>query len=134
MTETKDQPRPLPEIPSRVTATQAARDLLTDIRAQYGDVMFHQSGGCCDGSSPMCYPVGDFPIGSKDVCLGDVDGAEVWISGPQFEIWKDSCLILDVVEGQGGMFSLDNGTGRRFLTRSKMFSDSERAALQIGPT
>jgi uncharacterized protein (DUF779 family) len=119
------------ETATRVTATRAARDLLAEIVANHGPVMFHQSGGCCDGSSPMCYPVGEFPLGSKDVRLGEVDGAEVWISGPQFEAWKHTQLILDVVPGRGGMFSLDNGTERRFLTRSRLFSPEERAALGL---
>jgi uncharacterized protein (DUF779 family) len=114
---------------ARVTATEAARDLLAEIVAAHGPVMFHQSGGCCDGSSPMCYPEGEFPLGSRDVCLGEIDGAKVWISGPQFEAWKHTQLILDVVPGRGGMFSLDNGTERRFLTRSRLFTEAERTAL-----
>lgn len=114
---------------TRVTATQAARTLLSEIRADHGDVLFHQSGGCCDGSSPMCYPVDDFRIGAHDVKLGEIDGTEVWISGPQFEAWKHTQLILDVVPGRGGMFSLDNGREQRFLTRSRVFSEDEMAAL-----
>ncbi|MEM1045860.1 MAG: DUF779 domain-containing protein [Pseudomonadota bacterium] len=114
---------------SRVTATEAARDLIAEIQKDHGDVMFHQSGGCCDGSSPMCYPVGEFRLGIADVCLGEVDGAQVWISGPQYEAWKHTQLILDVVPGRGGMFSLDNGRERRFLTRSRVFSDAEIAEL-----
>jgi uncharacterized protein (DUF779 family) len=113
----------------RVTATEAARVLLAEIRADHGPVLFHQSGGCCDGSSPMCYPVGDFRIGQSDVKLGEIDGAEVWISGPQFEVWKHTQLILDVVRGRGGMFSLDNGRERRFLTRSRVFGPEEEEAL-----
>ncbi|MCV6597483.1 MAG: DUF779 domain-containing protein [Mangrovicoccus sp.] len=114
---------------SRVAATEAARRLLAEIKADHGEVLFHQSGGCCDGSSPMCYPVGDFRLGASDVKLGEIDGAEVWISGPQFEAWKHTQLILDVVPGRGGMFSLDNGREERFLTRSRLFSDAELAAL-----
>jgi uncharacterized protein (DUF779 family) len=79
----------------------------------------------------MCYPEGEFPLGAKDVKLGEVDGAPVWISGPQFEAWKHTQLILDVVPGRGGMFSLDNGTERRFLSRSRVFSAEEKAALGI---
>ncbi len=89
---------------ARVVATQAAHELLNEIRADHGAVLFHQSGGCCDGSSPMCYPVDDFRIGGTDVKLGEVDGAEVYISGPQFEAWKHTQLILDVVPGRGVMF------------------------------
>ncbi|MEM6897134.1 MAG: DUF779 domain-containing protein [Pseudomonadota bacterium] len=116
---------------SRVTATPAAIELISEIRARHGAVMFHQSGGCCDGSAPMCYPVGDFRTGASDVLLGEIDGAEVYISGPQFEAWKHTQLIIDVVPGRGGMFSLDNGTNRRFLTRSRVFSDDEKAALGL---
>ena len=114
----------------RVTATQAARAFLAEIVADHGPVIFHQSGGCCDGSSPLCFPKGDFRIGVNDVKLGEIDGAEVWISGPQFEAWKHTQLILDVVPGRGGMFSLDNGRERRFLSRAKVFSTEEMAQLE----
>lgn len=113
----------------RVTATHAARTFLAEIRADHGEVLFHQSGGCCDGSSPMCYPVDDFHIGDTDVKLGEIDGTPVWISGPQFAAWKHTQLILDVVPGRGGMFSLDNGREKRFLTRSRIFSEQELDAL-----
>ena len=113
----------------RVTATQAARDFMAEIREDHGPIMFHQSGGCCDGSSPMCYPKGEFHLGTSDVLLGEVDGAEVWISGPQFEAWKHTQLILDVVPGRGGMFSLDNGREKRFLTRSRVLTEEELAKL-----
>lgn len=126
---TDDAPLPGTQTGVRVTATAAALELLEEIRADHGPVLFHQSGGCCDGSSPMCYPVGEFRIGASDVKLGEVAGAEVWISGPQFEAWKHTQLILDVVPGRGGMFSLDNGRERRFLTRSRVFSEAEMAAL-----
>lgn len=109
----------------RVTATEDALKLLSDIRLDHGEVLFHQSGGCCDGSSPMCYPKGDFNIGASDVQLGEIDGTPFYISGPQFEAWRHTQLILDVVEGRGGMFSLDNGREKRFLTRSRLFSDEE---------
>lgn len=108
----------------RVAATPGALDLLGEIKAQHGEVMFHQSGGCCDGSSPMCYPKGEFPLGSTDVKLGEIDGTEFYISGPQFEAWKHTQVILDVVKGRGGMFSLDNGTERRFLVRSRLMAQS----------
>lgn len=114
----------------RVTATDAAVEFIEALRAQYGEVLFHQSGGCCDGSSPMCFPVAEFRVGQRDVCLGEVAGASVYISAPQFETWKHTQLIIDVVPGHGGMFSLDNGTGKRFLVRSRLFSESERARLE----
>ncbi|NRB02841.1 MAG: DUF779 domain-containing protein [Rhodobacteraceae bacterium] len=106
----------------RVAATQGALDLLGEIKERHGDVMFHQSGGCCDGSSPMCYPKGEFPLGSTDVLMGEIAGTEFYISGPQYEAWKHTQVILDVVPGRGGMFSLDNGTERRFLVRSRLLS------------
>lgn len=118
-------------LPLRVTATDAARQLIAEIKADHGPVLFHQSGGCCDGSSPMCYPLNEFPIGDGDVCLGDIDGVQVWISGPQFEVWKHTQLILDVVPGRGGMFSLDNGREKRFLSRSRIFNEAELAALGV---
>jgi uncharacterized protein len=92
-------------------------------------VLFHQSGGCCDGSSPMCYPTDDFLIGERDVLLGEIAGAPFYISGLQFEYWKHTQLIIDVVAGRGGTFSLENGEGVRFLTRSRLFSDTEVDAL-----
>ena len=115
--------------PSRVTATPAALDLIAVLTAEHGPVLFHQSGGCCDGSSPMCYGQGDFLIGDRDVKLGEIGGAPVYIGAEQFELWRHTRLIIDVVPGRGGMFSLDNGTERRFLTRSKAFTDEELAAL-----
>ena len=116
---------------ARVVATEAARQLMAEIKADHGEIMFHQSGGCCDGSSPMCYPKGEFRVGSADVCLGTIDDTEVWISGPQFEAWKHTQLILDVVPGRGGMFSLDNGREKRFLSRSRVFTDDEKALLGL---
>ncbi|MEM9430293.1 MAG: DUF779 domain-containing protein [Pseudomonadota bacterium] len=122
----------MPTTPDRVAATDKARALLNEIQATHGAVMFHQSGGCCDGSSPMCYPVGEFRLGETDVKLGVIEGAEVWISGPQFDAWKHTQLILDAVPGRGGMFSLDNGTERRFLTRSRLFTERELEDLAAG--
>lgn len=115
--------------PQRVQATDAACALIEEIRRDHPDILFHQSGGCCDGSSPMCYPAGEFRLGERDVKLGEVAGVPVYISGSQFEAWKHTQLILDVVPGRGGMFSLDNGRERRFLTRSRVFREDELAAL-----
>ncbi len=115
---------------ARVVATPAALALIDELRQRHGEVMFHQSGGCCDGSSPMCYPEGEFRVGGSDVLLGSIDGAAFYMSGPQFEAWRHTQLILDVVPGRGGMFSLDNGTGKRFFIRSRVFTDEERAALE----
>ena len=113
----------------RVTATDFARALIATLRAKHGDLMFHQSGGCCDGSAPMCYPQGEFIIGDYDRLLGHIGGAPFYISGPQFEYWKHTQLIIDVVPGRGGMFSLDGPEGLRFLTRSRLFTETEWAKL-----
>lgn len=116
-------------LPDRVLVTDEAAAFIDSLRKQYGDVLFHQSGGCCDGSSPMCYSQSDFMIGDQDVFLGTIAGAPFYISKPQFEYWKHTQLIIDVVPGQGGMFSLDNGTGKRFHVRSRLFSDNEAELL-----
>lgn len=115
---------------AQVTATDAALALVAELVRQHGPVMFHQSGGCCDGSAPMCFPAGDFIVGDHDRLLGHLGDAPFYISGPQFEYWKHTQLIIDVVPGRGGMFSLEGPTGRRFLTRSRLFTDEEFAALQ----
>ncbi len=117
-------------LPQQVVTTPAAVALIATLRAKYGPVMFHQSGGCCDGSSPMCYPLGEFMTGDSDVLLATVEGAPFYMSKPQFEYWKHTQLILDVVPGRGGMFSLDNSEGVRFLIRSRVFTDAEIAALR----
>ncbi|TIW22706.1 MAG: DUF779 domain-containing protein [Mesorhizobium sp.] len=102
----------------KVSATAAAKTLLAEIIADHGPVLFHQSGGCCDGSSPMCYARGEFMIGDNEVMLGEIGDMPVYISASQYEVWKHTDLIIDVVKGRGGMFSLDNGREKRFLTRS----------------
>jgi uncharacterized protein (DUF779 family) len=117
-------------LPQQVLCTDTAAELIDRLRARHGPVMFHQSGGCCDGSSPMCYPAGEFLTGDSDVLLGSVHGAEFYISRPQFEYWKHTQLNLDVVPGRGGMFSLENGEGVRFLIRSRVFTDAEIAVLR----
>ena len=117
--------------PLRVTATPAALELIEELKSEYGPVMFHQSGGCCDGSSPMCYPVGDFITSDGDVHLGRVGGADFFISRSQFEVWKHTHIMLDVVPGRGGMFSLDNGREKRFLTRSRLFDGGEACAIPL---
>jgi uncharacterized protein (DUF779 family) len=109
----------------------AALRLIEEIVREHGPVLFHQSGGCCDGSSPMCYPRNEFIIGDTDVLLGHIGGAPVYISAPQFEAWKHTDLIIDVVPGRGGMFSLDNGREVRFLTRSRICSSEPGAMLSF---
>lgn len=118
---------------ARVTATPAALALLAQIVAEHGAVLFHQSGGCCDGSSPMCYAQGDFLLGGEDVHLGEIGGAPFYISRSQFAYWQHTQLIIDVVPGRGGMFSLDNGREQRFLTRSRLFTDAETRLLDQQP-
>ncbi len=117
----------------RVTATPAALAFIDELRRRHGPLMFFQSGGCCDGSAPMCWAEGEFQLGDHDVCLGELDGAPFYIGSEQFAYWEHTQLIIDVVAGNGGMFSLDNGTGRRFLTRSRLFSDAECALLRSRP-
>lgn len=114
---------------TRVKATEAASELIRHLRADHGDLLFHQSGGCCDGSAPMCYPVGDFKVGARDVCLGEIEGCPVYIGGKQFEVWKHTQLIIDAVPGRGAGFSLEAPEGMRFLTRSRVFSSEELASL-----
>src|SRR5689334_16297644 len=121
----------------RVTTSPAAADLLADLTEEHGLLMFHQSGGCCDGSSPMCYPRSQFRVGSRDVYLGDVGhldqagrGVPFYISGPQFEYWKHTHLTVDVVPGRGAGFSIEAPRGVRFLIRSRLFGDAEAAELE----
>ncbi|PFG19179.1 DUF779 domain-containing protein [Serinibacter salmoneus] len=124
-------------LPERVAVTDDAATLLAKLREQHGELMFHQSGGCCDGSSPMCYPAGEFLTGDADVHLGDltipVEGGSasvpVWMSRSQFEYWKHTHLTIDVVPGRGAGFSLEAPEGVRFLIRSRVFSDAEYTEL-----
>jgi len=125
---------PRPEPPPRAVITAAAAELLARLQDRHGPLMFHQSGGCCDGSSPMCYPAGEFIVGDRDVLLaildvGDSPGVPVWISGPQFEAWKHTQVIIDVVPGRGSGFSVEAPEGMRFLTRGRAFTDDENRLL-----
>jgi uncharacterized protein (DUF779 family) len=103
-----------------VTATGAALDLINRLTVAHGKIMFHQSGGCCDGSSPMCFATGDYMLSPDDVELGEIGGAKFYMSPSQYQYWKHTQLIIDVIPGMGGMFSLENGSGQRFLTRSRL--------------
>ena len=116
--------------PDRVTATDAAIALIGKLKSIHGPLMFHQSGGCCDGSAPMCFPDGEFKTGDQDVLLGEIDGSPFYMGRAQFEYWRHTQLIIDVVDGRGGMFSLEGPEGKRFLTRSRVFSDAEWQALK----
>jgi Uncharacterized protein conserved in bacteria len=113
----------------RVIATEAAVDLIHRLTQIHGPLLFHQSGGCCDGSSPMCYPRGEFRTGPSDILLGEVAGCPVYIGAAQFELWAHTQLVIDVVTGRGAGFSVEAPEGVRFLTRSRVFSAQERDAL-----
>ncbi len=119
--------------PDRVTATPAALELIARLRVQHGPLMFHQSGGCCDGSAPMCFARGEFMVGNSDVLLGHVAGEPFYMSRPQLAVWEHTQLTIDVVPGGGGMFSLERPTGLRFLIRSRLFSEAETALLKRHP-
>jgi len=114
----------------RVLATSSALALIEQLKATHGDLMFHQSGGCCDGSSPMCFPRGEFLLGDNDVLLGEIGETPFYMSRSQFEYWKHTQLTVDVVPGRGGMFSLEGSGGVRFLIRSRIFTDDEFSALE----
>lgn len=109
----------------RVIATPIALELIERLKAKHGALMFHQSGGCCDGSAPMCYADGDFLVGDQDVRLGEIGGCAFYIGAAQYEYWKHTQIIIDVVPGRGGMFSLEGVEGVRFLSRSHLFTDEE---------
>lgn len=113
----------------RVLATDAALALIGTLRNMHGPLMFHQSGGCCDGSAPMCYPLGEFRVGGSDVRLGTIGDSPFYMSAAQFEYWQHTQLIIDVVKGRGSGFSLEAPEGVRFLTRSRVFTDAEVSSL-----
>jgi uncharacterized protein len=121
---------------ARVAVTEEAADLLRRLTGRHGPLMFHQSGGCCDGSSPMCYPSGEFLTGDADVQLADliIEGlphaVPFWMSASQFEYWKHTHLTVDVVPGRGGGFSVEAPDGVRFLIRSRLFTDAESKQLE----
>jgi uncharacterized protein (DUF779 family) len=123
----------LTAIESRVLATESARELVRSLMRAHGPLMFHQSGGCCDGSAPMCYPRGDFLIGARDVLLGSVEGCEYYIGGDQWERWQHTRLILDVVPGRGAGFSLEAPEGVRFIIRSDVGVALEQRPLKSMP-
>jgi uncharacterized protein (DUF779 family) len=119
---------------SRVSVTPAAASLIRSLRAEHGELLFHQSGGCCDGSAPMCYQRGEFQVGAADVHLGEIEGCAFYIGAAQFQYWQHTHLTLDLVEGRGSGFSLEAPRGVRFLIRSRLFTDREASELQrAGP-
>jgi uncharacterized protein (DUF779 family) len=127
------------QIYSRVAVADAAAALLRQLTAQHGPLMFHQSGGCCDGSAPMCFPFGMFQTGPSDVRLGELEAGlaepiQVWMSEAQFEYWKYTHLTIDVVPGRGSGFSVEGPTGMRFIIRSRMLDDAELDHFGLGPS
>ncbi|WP_380780221.1 DUF779 domain-containing protein [Sphingomonas sp. R86520] len=126
--------------PPRILSTAAADALIAKLAAQHGPLMFHQSGGCCDGSAPMCYPAGEFRVGTQDILLGRIapgateGGVPVWIGAAQFDYWRHTQVTIDVVPGRGAGFSLEGPEGLRFMIRSRVFTDAEADALDAaGP-
>jgi uncharacterized protein (DUF779 family) len=114
----------------RIKVTQAALDLIERLKKIHGPLMFHQSGGCCDGSAPMCFQEGEFRVGSNDICLGTIDGCRFYMSADQFEYWKHTQLTLDTTPGRGSSFSLEIPLGIRFCIQSKLFTDTELENLE----
>lgn len=104
----------------KVSPTQACIDLIELLKAKHGELMFHQSGGCCDGSSPMCYPLGEFKVGSQDVLIGELAGCPFYIGKAQHTLWQHTDLTIDVVKGRGASFSLEIPEGKRFIVRSEL--------------
>lgn len=115
---------------NRVLVTEEAKALIDQLRNRFGPLMFHQSGGCCDGSSPMCFEKGEFKLGGSDVCLGSIDGCEFWMSKDQFEYWQHTQLTVDITKGRGSSFSIEIPTGFRFLIHSRLFNDDELKELE----
>ena len=120
-------------IVNRVSITPEAAAVVRSLREEHGPLMFHQSGGCCDGSAPMCYPDGDFKVGGRDVFLGEIEGCKFWMGADQFEYWKHTHLTVDVVKGRGAGFSLEAPRGIRFLTRSRILEQAEIDELDKQP-
>ena len=118
----------------RVVATEAALALIETLKAEHGELMFHQSGGCCDNSAANCYLPTDLTIGPYDILLGEIGGVPFYMGAAQYEYWKHTQLIIDVIDGHGGTFSLEGATGQAFHTRSRLFTDEEQAALANAPS
>ncbi len=114
----------------RVTISPEAIVVVNDLKRKFGDLMFHQSGGCCDGSQPMCFEKGDFKVGNSDVCLGTIEDCEFWMSKDQFEYWQYTQLNIHITKGRGSSFSLEIPMGLRFLTQSRLFTDEELKDLE----
>lgn len=114
----------------RILITEEAALLVHQLKNRFGELMFHQSGGCCDGSQPMCFEKGEFKIGNSDVCLGTVEDSEFWMSKDQYDYWKHTQLTIDITEGRGSSFSLEIPMGYRFIIKSRLFTEDEYANLE----
>jgi uncharacterized protein (DUF779 family) len=114
----------------RISVTATAAQFIKELQAKYGPLMFHQSGGCCDGSQPMCFEKGTFKIGSNDVCLGTIESCEFWMSADQFDYWKHTHLTVDITEGRGSSFSIEIPFGVRFIIKSRLFTEDEQKDLE----
>lgn len=114
----------------RVIITDAAKAIVDQLKQRFGDLMFHQSGGCCDGSQPMCFEKGDFKVGNSDVLIGVIEDSEFWISKDQFEYWQYTQLCIDVIQGRGSSFSIEIPMGVRFITQSRLYTDDELENLE----
>jgi uncharacterized protein len=114
---------------ARVTVSPEAIEVIQQLKSRFGDLMFHQSGGCCDGSQPMCFEKGDFKLGQSDVCLGEIEGCEFWMNKDQFEYWQYTQLHINIAKGRGSSFSLEIPLGLRFMTESRLFTDEELKEL-----
>ena len=117
----------------RVISTEKTNELISELVNDHGPLVFHQSGGCCDGSAPMCFPRGEFKVGSRDVFLGEIGEQPFFIAEDQYSYWEHTQLIIDVVKGRGGMFSVEGPTGNRFLTRSRVFTEEEYTEHKSNP-
>ncbi|MEH0157107.1 DUF779 domain-containing protein [Limibacter armeniacum] len=115
---------------TRVALTPEAAEVIEELRDQHGELMFHQSGGCCDGSSPMCFPKGEFKLGSSDVWIGNIYGCDFYMSSDQFEYWKHTHLTVGITEGRGASFSLEIPMGVRFIIHSRLFTEEESQNLE----
>ena len=114
----------------RVTISPEAVEVVRDLKKRFGPLMFHQSGGCCDGSQPMCFEKGDFKVGNSDVCIGNIEDCDFWMSKDQFEYWQHTQLHIHISKGRGSSFSLEIPMGLRFLTQSRLFTEDELQDLE----
>lgn len=114
----------------RVRISPEAINVINQLKSRFGELMFHQSGGCCDGSQPMCFEKGDFKVGQSDVCIGTIEGCDFWMSKDQFEYWKYTQLHIHITKGRGSSFSLEIPMGLRFITQSRMFNEDELNNLE----